>query len=66
MQNSLHGRRKSLGRRQGMTDKEVISETERWIKRLNDLSTRTENKEHVDKHVRLLERLIKMAGEKNE
>lgn len=49
-----------------MTDKEVISETERWIKRLNDLSTRTENKEHVDKHVRLLERLIKMAGEKNE
>lgn len=44
-----------------MTDKEVITETEKWVERLKVLSTRTENREHVFKHIKLLERLKAMA-----
>lgn len=49
-----------------MTEKEVLKETDEWIERLKDLLTRTKNREHVFKHIKLLERLKAMAEKQSE
>ena len=49
-----------------MTEKEVLKETDEWIERLKILSTKTENREHVFKHIKLLERLKAMAEKQSE
>lgn len=49
-----------------MAEKEVLKETDEWIKNLKNLlpSVSSENQEYVQSRIELLERLREMAGEK--
>lgn len=49
-----------------MTEKEVLTATDEWIKNLKNLlpSVSSENQEYVQSRIELLERLREMAGEK--
>lgn len=49
-----------------MTNEQVIKEAKEWMGRITSLLDSTEHKDHVIKHLNILNRLIEMAeGEDN-